>query len=89
MQSLKDRSILVTGASSGIGAATAVLLARQGARVALLARRADRLAEVAAQCPGSRVLIADVCDWKAVEAACGRETFDAVIANAGLARGVE
>jgi NADP-dependent 3-hydroxy acid dehydrogenase YdfG len=89
MQSLKDRSILVTGASSGIGAATAVLLASQGARVTLLARRAERLAEVSARCPGARVALADVRDWKAVESACGRDAFDAVIANAGLARGVD
>jgi NAD(P)-dependent dehydrogenase (short-subunit alcohol dehydrogenase family) len=47
--SLAGRSILVFGASSGIGAATALALGRAGARVTLAARRADRLATLAHQ----------------------------------------
>ena len=47
--SLEGKVALVTGASSGIGAATAVALASAGAIVAISARRANRLAEVAAQ----------------------------------------
>jgi serine 3-dehydrogenase len=47
--SLKDQSVLVVGASSGIGRETAVLFAREGARVMAAARRKDRLAELQAQ----------------------------------------
>jgi len=43
---LKDKVALVTGASSGIGEATAIALARAGARVSLMARREDRLSEL-------------------------------------------
>lgn len=44
--SLKDKVVLIVGASSGIGRATAILFARAGARVVASARRADRLREL-------------------------------------------
>ena len=64
-ESLQDRVAVVTGASSGIGAAVASALAREGARVALAARRNDALHEVQAGLEGgarSLVFPADVTD---------------------------
>jgi short-subunit dehydrogenase len=64
-------NVVVTGASSGIGAALAPELARRGATVGIVARRADRLAEVLARCrehaPASRMWVADLGDPAAAE----------------------
>lgn len=69
-------NVVVTGASSGIGAALAPLLAERGATVGIVARRADRLAEVLERCrahaPASRSWVADLGDTDGAEALVAR-----------------
>jgi NADP-dependent 3-hydroxy acid dehydrogenase YdfG len=57
---IKDRVVIVTGASSGIGLSTAIALSERGARVALLARSADALQELARKLPGSLPVTVDM-----------------------------
>jgi NADP-dependent 3-hydroxy acid dehydrogenase YdfG len=74
-----SKVVVITGASGGIGAATAELLARQGMSLGLMARRADALGEVAARC-GSQALpiVADVGRREEV-----RRAVDATVARFG------
>ena len=90
---LQDTVALVTGASSGIGAATAIALAGQGAAVALAARRRDRLDALAAQIreQGGTALVleCDVTDQQQAVAAVERTAselgrLDTLINNAGV-----
>jgi NADP-dependent 3-hydroxy acid dehydrogenase YdfG len=77
------RTAVVTGASSGIGAATAARLAAEGFDVVVGARRVDRLEELAARI-GGRALPLDVTDPASVEAfAAALDRVDVLVNNAG------
>ncbi len=92
----KHRSVLVTGASSGIGRGIALAYAAPGVRLALIGRDAGRLeaAAAAARKNGADVEIAslDVRDREAmaswIAAADGHHPFDLVVANAGITTGL-
>jgi short-subunit dehydrogenase len=88
---VSGRVVLITGASSGIGAATARAFGARGDRLVLVARRADRLGEVAAELPQALVVPADLTDLTAparvVEAASARYgRIDVLVNNAGIGR---
>lgn len=87
---LEKTVALVTGASSGIGAATARRLAAEGATVALVARREDRISELAAEIGnGALAVRADVTDAEEAVAAvesvvAERGRLDTLVNNAGV-----
>lgn len=94
--SLSGRTVLVTGASSGIGAHLARLAARAGARVVLTARRVERLEQLALgiESDGGQALSValDVTDRASVEAAFDAAearfgVVDVVLNNAGIGNG--
>jgi len=93
---LTDKVIVITGASSGIGAATAVACAEAGMHVTLVARREDKLRAVAQACverglPGVKAqwVVGDVTDDRSLRRAFAESwtyfgRLDAVFANAGV-----
>src|SRR5580658_3035040 len=97
--SLKEKIVFITGASSGIGAATALAFAAEGAKLLLAARRADKLAEVASQAlqrgaPSVHSIDLDVRNYRAVQDAVDAlpqewVPIDILVNNAGLSRGLD
>jgi NADP-dependent 3-hydroxy acid dehydrogenase YdfG len=84
-----QRVAVVTGASAGIGEATARTLAGQGFHVVCAARRADRIKALADEIGGTAI-VADVTDGDAVAALADRlDRVDVLVNNAGGAKGLE
>lgn len=87
--SLAGKTILITGATSGIGLATARLLASQGARLILASRNTEALGKVAAELPHSAILPVDMSDPAQVRAMLQEAVrlggFDGLVNNAGRA----
>ena len=85
----KNRVAVVTGASAGIGEATARTLAAQGFHVVAVARRADRIQALADEIGGTAV-VADVTDDAAIaDLAAQLNRVDVLVNNAGGAKGLE
>lgn len=96
MTSFTDRTVFITGATSGFGAAAARRFAAAGARLVICGRRADRLEVLTAELGPApiRALTLDVRDRTAVFDAIAAlpppfSTIDVLVNNAGLARGLE
>jgi 3-hydroxy acid dehydrogenase / malonic semialdehyde reductase len=99
MFSVKDYVVLITGASSGIGAACAKVFAQAGAKLILAARRQEKLEQLAEQLGkdydcDSYLLPMDVCDRSQVQSALSNLpepwlNIDVLINNAGLSRGLD
>ncbi len=99
MSTLEDAVVWVTGASSGIGAACARAFAREGARLLLIARRAERLEALGAELrasgsPEIAHCVLDVRDRVALAAAAAElperwKQVEVLVNNAGLSRGLD
>jgi short-subunit dehydrogenase len=90
--SLQNKKVLITGASVGIGLATAIRFAEEGANVWALARNRERLEELSKQeggPPRMVPIVADVSDGPGMEETCNQiltelGTPDVIVANAGI-----
>lgn len=89
-QNIQDKVVVITGASSGLGEATARLLASEGAKVVLAARRSDRIQALAEELGENALAVpTDVTDLKQVQQLVDKavEAFgriDVMLNNAGL-----
>jgi len=99
MTSLKNKIVLVTGATSGIGLSSAKLFAKNGAKLIIAARRKDRLAELTKELKSKYKtdiisIELDVRSRKAVDSAIKKlpakwKNIDVLLNNAGLSRGLD
>jgi 3-hydroxy acid dehydrogenase / malonic semialdehyde reductase len=99
MVSVQNQVVLITGASSGIGEATAQLFAQAGAKLILVARRQERLAQLADDlnkefASDIHTMPLDVRDRPSIESALAQlpaefSAIDILINNAGLSRGLD
>ncbi|MFT4113866.1 SDR family NAD(P)-dependent oxidoreductase [Silvibacterium sp.] len=99
MGNLNGKTVFITGASAGIGAATAFAFAREGARLLIAARRHEKLASLAAELKEAgaiavHTLVLDVRERATVASAIEAlptewKTIDVLVNNAGLSRGVD
>lgn len=85
---IQDKVVLVTGASTGIGLATARLLAKNGAKLALNARSKDKLERLAQELPGAAAFPADMSDEGAIREMINKiqmkfGRIDVLVNNAG------
>lgn len=86
--SLEGKTILITGASSGIGRTTAIECSKMGAKVIITARNAQRLSETFSELQGEghQQIIADLADTTSIENLVSQiDKVDGVVSNAGIA----
>lgn len=89
--SLEGKTILVTGASSGIGRATAVLCAEMGASVILIGRNDSELQKTASRVPEDRcrIIKLDLTDYNSLaDSVPGLPKLDGVVSNAGIVKSI-
>ncbi len=99
MTNIRNKTVLITGASSGFGLASAAAYAKKGARLILAARRIDRLKKLSAELKkkygcSTHVIQLDVRNSAAVKRAVNGlprkwQAIDILLNNAGLSRGLD